>query len=71
MESCRLPGCIHVTRAVYERLKKQYTFERRERIEVKGLGVMQTYFLTGRGVIAGKPTATHGSEDTLPIGAAR
>jgi class 3 adenylate cyclase len=71
MEAYSLPGCIHVTRAVYERLKEQYTFERREKIEVKGLGEMQTYFLTGRGVIAGKPPAAHGSEDTLPIGAAR
>ncbi|MGH2353709.1 MAG: adenylate/guanylate cyclase domain-containing protein [Chloroflexota bacterium] len=48
MESHGLPDRIQVTRAVYERLQALYTFEERSEIDVKGMGIMPTYFLTGR-----------------------
>jgi class 3 adenylate cyclase len=48
MESLGVPGRIHVTPAVYERLRDGYSFEERGAIEVKGKGTMPTYFLTGR-----------------------
>lgn len=48
MESHGLPGCIQVTSAVVELLQDQYKFESRGPIQVKGKGVMTTYFLVRR-----------------------
>lgn len=48
MESHGLPGRIHVTPDVEERLRDAFRFERREPIEVKGKGRMATFFLLGR-----------------------
>jgi adenylate cyclase len=48
MESLGVPGRIQVAPLVYERLRERYTFESRGTIEVKGKGMMPTYFLTGR-----------------------
>jgi adenylate cyclase len=48
MESHGEPSKIHVTEVVYERLKDTFTFEDRGEIEVKGKGLMKTYFLTGK-----------------------
>ena len=48
MESHGAPGRIHVTSAVYEKLKNAYSFEERGTILVKGKGEMLTYFLTER-----------------------
>jgi class 3 adenylate cyclase/tetratricopeptide (TPR) repeat protein len=45
MESHGEPGKIHVSQAVYEALQQRYTFEERGEIEVKGKGVMRTWFL--------------------------
>ncbi|MDX2100374.1 MAG: adenylate/guanylate cyclase domain-containing protein [Leptolyngbyaceae cyanobacterium bins.59] len=53
MESHGVPDCIHVTAATYERLRDRYQFEQRGAIEVKGKGLMTTYFLVGRGVPVG------------------
>jgi adenylate cyclase len=50
MESHSLPGRIQVTAATYEALRKAYTFEPRGEIEVKGKGLMPTWFLVGRTV---------------------
>ena len=47
MESSGQPGSIQVTTATYERLKHQYVFEKRGAIEVKGKGIMETYWLIG------------------------
>lgn len=47
MESMGIPGKIQVTEAAYERLKHRYSFEKRGEIEVKGKGMMTTYWLTG------------------------
>ena len=48
MESQGMPDEIQVTEAVYKRLKDQYLFEERGRIDVKGKGMMTTYWLKGR-----------------------
>lgn len=48
MESLGLTGRIQVTPAVYDRLRGNYRFEERGAIEVKGKGMMPTYFLVGR-----------------------
>jgi class 3 adenylate cyclase len=48
MESHSEPGRIHVTEAVFERLCDDYRFEARGVIDIKGKGLMPTYFLLGR-----------------------
>lgn len=48
MESSGVPGRIQVTDATYDRLHESYRFEPRGEIEVKGKGLMSTYFLVGR-----------------------
>ncbi|MDY7014074.1 MAG: adenylate/guanylate cyclase domain-containing protein, partial [Cyanobacteriota bacterium] len=45
MESTGEAGKIQVTAAVYERLKHQFTFEKRGNVEVRGKGKMLTYWL--------------------------
>ncbi|KAJ3085783.1 hypothetical protein HK102_013835 [Quaeritorhiza haematococci] len=47
MNSTGLPGKIHVSESVYELLSDRYEFEERGKIEVKGKGVMNTYWLLG------------------------
>jgi class 3 adenylate cyclase len=47
LESHGAPGRIHVSDAVFQRLKGRYAFEPRGTIELKGRGPMQTYFLDG------------------------
>jgi class 3 adenylate cyclase len=48
MESLSEPGRIQVTQPVHDRLDGRYSFEPRGQIEVKGKGLMQTWFLAGR-----------------------
>jgi class 3 adenylate cyclase len=48
MESSGAPGRIQVTEEIYRRLCDRYMFEPRGQIEVKGKGLMTTYFLVGR-----------------------
>jgi guanylate cyclase len=48
MESSSVPGRIQVTEETYRRLGAKYSFEPRGAIEVKGKGLMTTYFLLGR-----------------------
>ena len=45
MESSGVPGEIHITEDSYDLIKDQYIFEQREPIEIKGKGLMQTYFV--------------------------
>ena len=47
MEAHGLPGRIHVTRAVRDRLLDDFEFEPRGNIDVKGMGPMETYFMLG------------------------
>jgi class 3 adenylate cyclase len=48
MESHGVPGCIQVTDRTYERLRDRYRFQRRGPVDVKGKGLMVTWFLLGR-----------------------
>jgi class 3 adenylate cyclase/HAMP domain-containing protein len=48
MEKYGLPDCIQVTERTYERLRESFEFEERGAIQVKGLGELTTYLLTGR-----------------------
>ena len=48
MESSGVPGRIQVTEETYRRLIATYEFECRGEIDVKGKGMMRTYFLIGR-----------------------
>ncbi|NJO40058.1 MAG: response regulator [Cyanobacteria bacterium CRU_2_1] len=48
MESQGIPGQIQVTTTTYELLKKNYLFQERGAIDVKGKGEMVTYFLKGK-----------------------
>lgn len=47
MESTGETGKIQCTQSVYDILKATFTFQKRGEIEVKGKGMMTTYFLTG------------------------
>jgi class 3 adenylate cyclase len=47
MESHGEAGKIHVSEDVYALLQEKFLFEKREEIEVKGKGMMQTWFLVG------------------------
>ena len=48
MEAQGEPGKIQVTEATYERLKDAYFFEKRGEIDVKGRGIMTSYWLMGK-----------------------
>jgi class 3 adenylate cyclase len=48
MESTGIPGRIQVTGAVEERLRDRYRFESRGLVNIKGKGVMETFFLLER-----------------------
>lgn len=48
LESTSLPGCIQVSRATYEHLRDEFVFEPRGGLEIKGKGLLQTYFLIRR-----------------------
>jgi class 3 adenylate cyclase len=48
MESQGIPGRIQVTEKVRDALENRYAFEGRRRLEVKGKGMLTTYFLEGR-----------------------
>lgn len=59
MESSGKAGCIQVSRQTYERLRKQFRFEKRGSIWVKGIGLQKTYWLKERRLR--KETAVPGS----------
>ncbi len=48
MESQGAPGRIQVTKNTYGLLKDEFTFEAKGRIDVKGIGEMETWYLIGR-----------------------
>jgi class 3 adenylate cyclase len=49
MESQGLPGKIQVSEQTYRLIEKEFLFEARGRIDVRGMGEMTSYFLTGEG----------------------
>jgi class 3 adenylate cyclase len=48
MESHGVPGQIQVTGDVYARLQDRFRFHERGPIDIRGKGLMATWFLTGR-----------------------
>jgi adenylate cyclase len=48
MESTDAEGRIQVPQPVYERLKNDFVLQERGAVEVKGKGVMHTWYLMGR-----------------------
>ena len=48
MESHGEAGKIHTTRTVYEQLRRDYRFESRGHIDIKGKGMLETFFLLGK-----------------------
>lgn len=48
MESSGEPGSIQVTASTYELMKAKYVLQYRGKVEVKGKGEMETYWLLGR-----------------------
>ena len=64
MESTDPTGHIQVPQDVYERLRDRFELEERGDVEIKGKGVMHTWYLVGRQPIpgsAGDTTAVTGS----------
>ena len=51
LESHSLPGRVHVSEVVYERLRDRFEFEPRGVVELKGKGPMTTYFLNAPAVV--------------------
>ena len=47
MESCGEPGRIQVNRTTWLQLKDRFRFHDRGAIEIKGQGLVQTWFLEG------------------------
>jgi class 3 adenylate cyclase len=52
MESTDSVGRIQVPEDIYERLKDEFVLQERGRIEVKGKGMMRTWYLVGRKAVA-------------------
>ena len=48
LESHGEAGKIQVSKDVYTTLKEKFTFEERGEITIKGIGLMETFFLTGK-----------------------
>ena len=48
MESTDVEGRIQVPQSLYERLKNNYVLEERGDVDIKGKGVMHTWYLVGR-----------------------
>ncbi len=48
MESTDVEGRIQVPQSVYERLKDNYVLEERGDVDIKGKGIMHTWYLVGR-----------------------
>ncbi len=57
MESTDVAGRIQVPHAVYERLKHGFVLEERGDVDVKGKGLMHTWYLVGRRQQVPEPTA--------------
>jgi class 3 adenylate cyclase len=55
MESTDSVGRIQVPDSVYERLKDAFVLQERGHVEVKGKGVMRTWYLVGRKTVAADP----------------
>lgn len=72
MESTDEIGRIQVTQDVYERLRAEFVLEERGEVEVKGKGLMRTWFLEGRKAAAApEAQAVDQTTEDLTDGSAR
>lgn len=55
MESAGAPGRVNVSRATYELLKDEFVFEYRGRVEAKGKGEVEMFFVNGECVARSSP----------------
>jgi guanylate cyclase len=64
MESHGVPGTIQISRATYDLIRDDYACERRGKVDVKGMGQTETFFLLARGEGDGdiKPAAQMGKD---------
>jgi class 3 adenylate cyclase len=46
MESSGTAGAIQVSDAVYQTLKKKFLFKKRGAVDIKGIGAIETYYLS-------------------------
>jgi class 3 adenylate cyclase len=67
MESTGVPGAIHVTATVYQKLQQHYTFEDRGLIEVKGKGKLQAWLLRTDAVSGATSGASDGAISSMPV----
>ncbi len=67
MESQSTPGEIQITRATYELLKDEFVCRRRGTIEVKGKGLMETWYLEGPRTDEGRTDPGVDSEAREPL----
>ncbi len=70
MESTDPVGKIQVTEDVYERLRHEFLLEERGEVDVKGKGVMRTWFLLDRTPTYGPPADLGDLFSELPAGQA-
>jgi adenylate cyclase len=62
METTDVEGRIQVPEDVYERLKHEFVLEPRGEVDIKGKGVMRTWYLVGRrDEHAARSAAEHGA----------
>jgi adenylate cyclase len=66
MESSGAEGRIQVPQEVYERLNTEFVFELRGDVEIKGKGVMRTWFLVAQRDVASVPT--HSDQNRARVG---
>ena len=63
LESSGRPGTIQISQSVYDAMKDEdYVFEKRKPVCLKGLGLMQTYYVLGR-----KPPSATAAKPLKPI----
>jgi len=55
MESQGQPGRIHVSAATRQALGDRFRFEPRGRLDIKGRGLIETYFLMGNSCQSAQP----------------
>ena len=67
LESQGKTDCIQVTKVTKELLQDQFTFQKRGDVEMKGKGVQEVWYLTGRRAIRARIAIIDGLEFPKPI----
>jgi class 3 adenylate cyclase len=69
MESTGLPERIHLSDDTYKLLtnREQYIFEERGEIDIKGKGLMRTYFLLNRKANPNEPRSRTNTQTNMDV----